>query len=167
MVSRRTWFRLHQAIGLAAAIFVVLVSSTGAILTYRHLLKDAAPTAPAIASAVPLQTIVARAEAAGDGSPATDIELSQEPTQPYRVWLDDDAETEVYLDRAGRVLEVRRGAEGMGRFLFQLHTLEILGPGARPLAAIFGTTLLALVLSGVAMWWSRRRRGRRAAGPGT
>ena len=90
--------------------------------------------------------------------PATDIELPQADHAPYVVWLDDDAETEVYLQGDGTVLATRSGASGLTRWLFRLHTGDIFGASGVWISLLFATFLCTLITSGLAMVWSRRRK---------
>jgi uncharacterized iron-regulated membrane protein len=166
-VTRRGWFRLHQWVGLPSAALLVLSAVTGLVLLFRAELEPPRPRAPACDERLTLEQLVVRAEAEGDGSPATDIGLPGEPDDPYTVWLDDDAETEVYLAADGRVLGTRAGAGRLTRLLFRLHTGELLGPAGTALMLAVALGLCALVASGLSMLWARvrARRGRgRAAG---
>ena len=156
-VARKTYFQLHNALGLALALLVVVSATTGAVLTFRGALGFEPPRAPEVAEHLPLEQILEKAVAAGDGSPATDLSLPLEPTDPYHVWLDDDAETEVWLDGSGAVLATRQGGEGLTRVLFRLHTGELLGWFGQGLMLATALGLLGLAWSGVSMWWSRRR----------
>lgn len=159
-IRRKTLFKLHNAVGLSVLVVVLISALTGAVLTFRAQLAYEPPRAPVVAEQLSLEQLIARAEAAGDGSPATDVQLAREPEQPYLVWLDDDAETEVYLDGAGNVLAIREGRSGLLRWLFRLHTGQLLGVfgQALMLAAALGLCLLAW--SGLGMWRSRRRSKR-------
>jgi len=161
-MKRRAWFRLHQWVGLPSAAVLVLSAVTGGVLLFRAELSPARPVAPECGERLSLEQLVARAEAAGDGSPATDIGLPQGEGEPYTVWLDDDAETEVYLAADGRVLGTHAAAAGLTRLLFRLHTGELLGPVGTALMLAVGVGLLALVTSGLSMLWARTlaRRGR-------
>jgi uncharacterized iron-regulated membrane protein len=138
-------------------LLIVSSASTGILLTFRDRLRDAQPQAPIVAEHLPLEQIIARAEAVGDGSPATDVQLALEPEQAYLVWLDDDAETEVFLDGAGNVLATREGRSGLTRVLFRIHTGELLGWFGQGLMLASSLGLCLLGWSGVSMWWSRRR----------
>ena len=143
--------------GLAILALVLLSATTGIVLSFRAQLSPPPPVAPVVAEHLTLEQLIAKAEAAGDGSPATDVELALEPEDPYRVWLDDDAETEVFLDGAGNVLETRTGASGLTRILFRLHTGELLGVFGQALIIAAALGLCVLAWSGLGMWRSRRR----------
>jgi uncharacterized iron-regulated membrane protein len=156
-IPRKTLFKLHNGVGLGVLALVLISALTGIVLSFRAKLTEPPPTAPVVAEHLSLEQLIARAEAAGDGSPATDVQLALEPEQPYLVWLDDDAETEVYLDGAGNVLATREGKRGLTRVLFRLHTGELLGVFGQALMVGAALGLCTLAWSGFAMWWSRRR----------
>ncbi|PRP99990.1 hypothetical protein ENSA5_28050 [Enhygromyxa salina] len=156
-VARKSLFKLHNAVGLGVLVLVLISAVTGAVLSFRGQLGYVPPSAPVVADHLPLEQIIARAEAAGDGSPATDVQLALEPEDPYLVWLDDDAETEVYLDGAGEVLATREGRWGLTRILFQIHTGELLGLFGQALMVAAALGLCLLGWSGFGMWRSRRR----------
>lgn len=160
-MKRRTWFRLHQWVGLAIAVVLVASAVTGVALLFRAELSVPKPTAPPVVHTLPLEALVQIAVAQGDGSPATDIGLPQAPTQPYTVWLDDDAETEVYLAADGRVLGTREGISGLTRWLFRLHTGELFGTVGTVLMLAAGLGLLLMIVSGLAMLWARTIARRR------
>lgn len=161
-MKRRTYFALHQWVGLSLAAFVVLSAVTGAVLLFRSNLKDPPPVAPEVAKHVPLETIVTEAVAAGDGSPATDIALPLESGQPYTVWLDDDAETQVFLDGNAEVLGTREAVGSLTRVLFELHTGALLGAFGTVLSLLTGLGLTVLTASGLLMLLARRRARRKS-----
>lgn len=155
-MQRRTLFRLHNATGLAAALVLVLSALTGGVLVFRGALHVAPPTAPIVEQHLSLEQIVAAAEREG-GAPVTDLGLPQAPEEPYHAWLDDDAETELWLDGEGRVLARHEAASSLTRWLFRIHTGELLGPVGQALMLLAALALCGLAWSGVGMWWSRRR----------
>jgi uncharacterized iron-regulated membrane protein len=156
-VARKTLFKLHNTVGLAVLWLLLVSALTGIVLSFRTKFDFQPPPAPIVAEHLSLEQLIAKAEAAGDGSPATDIQLSLEPEQPYLVWLDDDAETEVYLDGAGNVLATREGKRKLTRILFRLHTGELLGVFGQALMVGTALGLCTLAWSGFGMWRSRRR----------
>jgi uncharacterized iron-regulated membrane protein len=156
-ISRKALFKVHNKLGLGILALVLISALTGALLVFRSQLDAAPPKAPIVAEHLSLEQLIAKAEAVGDGSPATDIQLARAPEQPYLVWLDDDAETQVYLDGAGNVLATREGKRGLTRVLFRLHTGELLGVFGQALMVLTALGLCTLAWSGLGMWWSRRR----------
>jgi uncharacterized iron-regulated membrane protein len=163
-MQRRSLFKLHNTLGLTAAVLVLLSAITGGILLFRDALSFVPPEAPVIAEHLPLEAIVLAAEQAGE-APVTDLGLPQAPEQAYHAWIDDDAETELWLDGEGNVLARREGKAGLTRWLFRLHTGELLGVFGQILMVCVALGLCVLAWSGVSMWWSRRpsRRKRSAA----
>jgi uncharacterized iron-regulated membrane protein len=162
VIARKSLFKLHNGVGLGVFVVVLISASTGAVLSFRGQLAKAPPSAPIVIEHVPLETIIERAQAAGDGSPATDIQLVLEPEDAYLVWLDDDAETEVFLDGAGNVLEIREGRRRFTRILFRIHSGELLGLFGQGVMVCSALGLCLLAWSGVGMWWSRRRARRQS-----
>ena len=157
-IARKSLFKLHNGVGLGILVLVLVTALTGITLSFRGQLTTPPPSAPVVAEHLSLEQLIAAAEAAGDGSPATDIQLALEPEDAYLIWLDDDAETEVYLDGAGNVLETRAGRDKLTRILFQIHTGEILGLIGKALAIAGALGLCLLGWSGFGMWRSRRRK---------
>lgn len=161
MSARRKLFKLHQAVGLAAALFLLLSALTGTLLVLRGSLGDGPPPrAPVVEQPLALEVLMARAVAAGPGDPVTDIALPGEPDRPYVFYLDDDDETVVYLAGDGTVLATRTTAGGLTRVLFRLHTGEIAGVAGETVTFLGGASLLILVTSGLMMIVSRRRARR-------
>ncbi len=160
-ISRRTWFRLHQAFGVSAAAVLLIVALTGAALVFRGCTKPGPPPqAPVVERPLALEVLMARAVAAGPGDPVTDITLPGEADRPYEFWLDDDAETVVYLAGDGTVLGTRTSAGGLMRLLFRLHTGEIAGLPGEALSLLGGVAVVVLTASGLLMIVSRRRARR-------
>ena len=156
-MKRRSLFRVHQWIGLVVFVLVLLSATTGSVLLFREQLKSDPPRTQPVEQPLSLEELAAIAVASGDGSPATDIGLPLAPGDPYKVWLDDDAETLVYLDGRGKVLGTRREAEGFTRWLFRLHTGDVVGGAGMLLSLVTGLGLCLMVWSGLSMLWARRR----------
>lgn len=158
MVTRRTYFRWHQRVGLAIGLFAAVIALSGVILVFRGQLKTPPPRAPRVRAPVSIDELVAAAVAAGDGAKATDVALPQREGEAYAVWLDDDDERVVYLDGAGTVLEIRATAGGFTRVMFQIHTGELIGLPGQGIALGTGLGLCVLTFTGLAMILSRRRK---------
>ena len=161
MITRRGLFKLHQAVGLAAALFLLIVALTGVALVFRGSFKPGPPpAAPVVERPLALELLMARAVAAGPGDPVTDITLPDAPDRPYEFWLDDDAETVVFLAGDGALLGSRTTRGGVMQTLFRLHTGEIAGMPGEALSFLGGVSVVALVISGLWMIAARRRARR-------
>ena len=151
---RRALFKLHSWLGGAASLVLVVVAVTGVLLGFRAALREPPVVVEPLSEgqqAADIALVVERAVASGDGARATDVTIPQRPDAPWVVWLDDDAETRVYLDHAGRVVASRAeaGAENRTwmRWFFLLHTGEL-----------FGVAVVVLTVTGLAMLLSRRKK---------
>ena len=161
MIGRKTYFKVHQAIGVGVAAVLLLSALTGMLLVFRGYFKqDPPPRAPVVEQPLALEELIERAEAAGPGDPVTDIALPSAPDRPYEFFLDDDDETVVYLAGDGTVLAARTTAHGFTRTLVRLHTGEIAGTPGEALNFLGGAGLTVLVISGLMMIVSRRRARR-------
>ncbi|MCA9662045.1 MAG: PepSY domain-containing protein [Myxococcales bacterium] len=158
----RGWWALHRRVGVGVALFVLVVTSSGILLLFRDQLREPIPKATPTTATISLDAVVASAVAHG-GAPATDVTMPAAPDEPYRVWIDDDDETLVFVDGRGEVLGARATRTGLTRLLFALHTGELLGGLGWALALATGLSMLTLALSGAVMAsarWGRRRRRR-------
>lgn len=163
-LSRKQLFSLHNTIGLASAALVLVSALTGIALTFRASLRPDTPPAAVVATHLPLETLVAKAEAAADGhARVTRIQLPRAPTAAYRIRLDDEAATEVLLDGAGTVLGTRARKRGFAQMLFLIHTGELLGWFGQMLMVLSALSLCLLAWTGLSMWRTRRRKAPRLA----
>jgi len=157
---RRALFKVHNAFGVAAAAVLLLTAVTGSVLVFRDSFKKDGPPprAPVVETPLALEALMAKAVAAGPGDPVTDITLPGEEGEPYQFWLDDDAETVVFLAGDGAVLGSRTSAGGFTQWLFRLHTGAIAGTPGELIVFVGGLSLAALGVTGVWMVVARRRR---------
>lgn len=160
MSARRRLFRAHQAIGVAIAAVLTMIAATGAALVFRGCAKEPPPRAPEVAAPLGLEALLACARAEAGGEAITDITLPDAPDEPYVFYVDDEAETALFLAGDGALLARRASAGGPMQLLFRLHTGEIVGPPGQALALLAGLGVLALAATGGGMIVSRRRARR-------
>lgn len=156
--ARRRLFKLHQSVGAGIAAALLMVALSGVVLIFRASFRRPPPVAPDVAAPLGIEALLARATAEAGGEAITDITLAVEPGEPYVFFVDDDAETAIYMAADGAVLERRETANGPMRFWFRLHTGELLGLPGQGIALAAGVGSVALIASGLGMMWSRRRR---------
>lgn len=179
----RALYDLHRVGGASLGILIAFSILTGAYMAWRPLggfvttLSGVRPMhAPVLPPAskpprptLPLDTLVARAQAQ---FPHATIGLIQFPAQPtaalrVRLKLPDDPHpnglSSVWIDQfTGDVLAARRwdaldpGARAVA-VVYPLHTGELGGPLLESLFALGGLVLAALTTTGIWQWWRRRK----------
>ncbi len=171
MSSLRTGlFWIHLTAGLAAGTVIFVMAATGFLLAFepqitafaerdvRAVRSDAA-AAPAAASA-----LVASAEAARPGKRVSAMTVSANPADAVSVAL--GRETTLFLDPStARVLGEGSGAtRGFFRTVTDWHRWLGAGEENRPKARAFtgaaNVAFLLLALTGVVIWWPRKRTAR-------
>ncbi|WP_223216742.1 PepSY-associated TM helix domain-containing protein [Paraburkholderia phenoliruptrix] len=182
----RALLDLHRTIGAVMGVLIAVSAATGAYMAWRPLngfvtalaggtpvrAPDVPPASALSTHRAPLDDLMARAQAR---FPDGDVYLVQAPPlaeanrRPVRVRLHvpDDPHpnglTSVWLDPStGRILAAQRwNALDLGArivaVIYPLHTGELGGPLLQTLIAVDGVALFALPVSGVWLWWRRKR----------
>nr|WP_321510193.1 PepSY-associated TM helix domain-containing protein [uncultured Hyphomonas sp.] len=160
---RRVFFWAHFAMGLAAGVFVLLMSVTGVLLTYERQMVSAAQNAavevPAEGEPLSVEALSEAALAAG-GAPGNTLTIQRNPA--HVATLSKGRRDNALLDPyTGEVIE--HAGEGMEAFfgrVMRIHRWLAFTGGRNDLgAAINGAANLifgALLISGVILWWPRR-----------
>ena len=170
MSLRRAIFWIHLAVGVAAAIAVLVMAVTGVLLTYqaqleRWALSDYRADPPPDATPLALDELLARAGGEAPAGLVVSVALSRDPREPAVLELDGGAT--VHVDRftgeprgdgdtrTGRVL---LGVMYFHRWFALEGEYRIVG---RTIMATANLGFLFLLVSGVYLWWPSR--GGRAA----
>ena len=163
MSVRRAIFWVHLAVGVTAAIVVLMLAVTGVLLTYeaqlnRWALRDyrADPPAQDIAP-LGLDELIAHVAAEQPAGRVASIVLHRDPREPAVVELEDGAG--IYVDRySGEALG--DGDTRLRRFLRSVlywHRWFALEGEYRIVGRTFTATanlgFLFLIVSGVYLWW--------------
>jgi uncharacterized iron-regulated membrane protein len=178
----RALFDLHRVAGAALGLLIAVSVATGAYMAWRPLgdfisavagskaikapalPKHAGPQAPAL----PLDALVARAQAQFPTEPIGYVQVPGRADRPLRVRmrLSDDPHpngvSSVYIDpRNGDVLAVHRWNEldvgtGMVAYVYPLHTGVLGGPLLEAVVFVNGIVLGTLGITGLWLWWKRR-----------
>ena len=171
MPLRKAIFWVHLAVGVAAAVAVLVMAVTGVLLTYeaqlnRWALRDyrAAPPDPD-AAPLGLDELIERVTGAPGARLATSVALNRDPREPAVVEFDGGAT--VYVDRFTgerlgdgdtRTRRFLRGVLYWHRWFALEGEYRIVG---RTIMATANLGFLFLLVSGVYLWWPRT--GTRAA----
>ena len=163
MSLRRAIFWVHLAVGVTAAIVILMLAVTGVILTYEAQLNQwalreyrANPPAPHVAP-LGLDELIARVTGEQHAGLVASVALRSDPREPAVVGLDDGAT--VHVDRfSGESLgdgntRVRRFLQSV-LYWHRWFALEgehrIIG---RTFTAGANLGFLFLLVSGVYLWW--------------
>lgn len=174
MTARRVWIWLHRWTGLTLGLLLTAAALLGALMTVLRPLDEAmhpelfrAPVAAATASgaspvgpvaqasATPLETLRGRvADEFGPKSTMT-IRPPREPGESLRVMVRGPAwEGTLYLDPVTVAELGRRGeAEGLANLVFELHSALLLGDTGKAVLAFTALAYLALLVTGLVLWW--------------
>ncbi len=163
MSLRKAIFWIHLAVGVTAAIVILMLAVTGVILTYEAQLNEwalgeyrADPPAPGLAP-LGLDGLIARVNGEQPAHLVTSVALRRDPRAPAIVELDDGAV--VHVDRfTGEGLgdgstRTRRFLESVlywHRWFALEGEYRIIG---RTFVAIANLGFLFLLVSGIYLWW--------------
>lgn len=176
----RGLFDLHRSGGALLGVLIAVPVATGAYMAWKPLpqavtsLSGQTPLAPPKVKATdaplaPLDTVVTAARARFDGAPVGFIALPAGAAKPVRVrlLLADDPHpnglTSVWMHpQTGAVLRADRWNEldpgtRANSVIYPLHTGELGGLALETLNALLGLALVALGVTGLWLWWLRRR----------
>lgn len=163
---RRWIFNLHLIVGLTAGLLVSLIGLTGSLLVFRHEIDRA--LYPALFHAAPVSTdfperqitfeeTIRRVSAA---YPKAKIQLllpARTPGDSDEVWLK-KPQARVFVDPAtGKLLGSLDPGHSPTDTLFALHTTLLEGDSGENVVGVGGLCLLFLSLSGLIVWWPKRR----------
>ena len=162
---RPVFFWLHLAVGVTAGAVILVLSVTGALLGFERQLAtaiDDAPrvTVPAGATRLPLDTLLARADA--NVSAGAIISMDRSAEVPVLVRYASRVRSDVRIDPySGRALPQRAGGRTQAFFqrLREWHRFvgQANGRGwGRVATGAANLLFLGLVLSGLSLWWPNR-----------
>ncbi len=178
---KRVNFDLHHALGIVAAIVMIVITSSGLWIHYDgigKLIKSldsapavTAPTQPAGPSDAPRPSFDAMAAAARAALPGADISFvslgtSKNPVTVALKFPDDHTpagRSRVFIDRyTGKVLAVMSTHDaGLGTRLDYLkrsiHTGDVLGKPTEAIWLLASIVMFSQVVTGFLMWWNARR----------
>ena len=160
--------KLHRWLGLASGLVVFVVSLTGAIFTFQDEVRDATQPWRHVAGAgvayLPPARLLAAAEARHPGATAGYV-MYMGPGRSAAVYLTDKAEGSyaAFLDPySGRWLH----EQNLGRDFFavvqRIHMYLLLPPAVAKWV-VGGSVLVFVIMliSGIVLWWPRRKTDRR------
>ncbi len=166
---RRALFQVHLWSGVAVGLYVLMMSVTGSVLVYSNELFVAATPEPIVSKGSgPRLTDDQLTDAASrlyPGYRVVKIGWGRNPDQAVDVWLrrGDQRKQRLFDPRSGADLgdSVPAGIWIISR-LIDLHDNLFAGTTGRKVNAVGGLALLALAMTGLAIWWPGVRTWRRS-----
>jgi len=166
---RRAIFQVHLWSGIAVGLYILMISVTGSVLVYRNELYRAATREPIISKdSRPRLTDEQIMEAALHLYPSYRIvKIGRAPNldQAVDVWLQRGEEVKK------RLFDARSGSDLGNEFstgfwivseLLDLHDNLLAGSTGRKVNGVGAFALLALAVTGLAIWWPGIRTWRRS-----
>ncbi|WP_339669793.1 PepSY-associated TM helix domain-containing protein [Dasania marina] len=171
---RQTMFTLHKYSGLLLGMIIALIGLSGSLLVFDHALDEAltpelrglgldldldVATEP---SATLQQVLSASKAAVPAGSQATRIYLARQPGSPHTVRFNGPPPAQARLEvnvaaDSAQVLTVREWGYYPMSWLYRLHYTLLSGHRGETVVGILGFVLLFYCISGLVLWWPRRR----------
>ena len=164
---RAAWLQIHLWLGLTLGVIGAVLGVTGSILVYDHAIdaalnperyRTSGATVP-----LPYAEYTQRAGAAvGEGARAVNLRLPDEAGMPVVALIRARGEgagiRRVYLDPpTGRVLDAST-SRGFVGWAHDIHgSLLLRDYNGRDVVGIAGIAMLISSLSGIYLWWPRRR----------
>jgi len=169
-MTRAQWLRIHRALGLAVAAFLLVQALTGALLLYRGLaarwIDPVGMTSRLEGPSISAGEAVERADRALPGHHVVRLFAPESSGATWFVQLQDDSGRTAYasIDPAGGAV---RRAGGLFHFpveaALQIHYRLTAGKAGMAVVAVNGLALIVMTLSGLAYWWPRRNPARALA----
>ncbi len=159
---RRALYLVHLYLGLSLGLLTVVLGLTGSLLVFRHEIDSA--LAPILLTVTPGRTrqpIPALVEAVNRAYPDDAIgtlNLPESREAAAEFWMRRGA-LRVYADPyTGRILGDRDADTSPMGWIFKVHTELFTGETGEKAAGFAGLTLVLLSLSGLFVWWPRKRQ---------
>lgn len=151
------WLRLHRWVGLTLGVLLALVAATGAaMIVYKPIDRQLHPELFVASASGPTALDAARAtlrQAFGAQARLT-LRPPREASDTLWAYVDGDFHGVAYLEPStGRLLGQREEHQGAANLLFALHSELLLGETGRSLLAVVALAYLALLASGLVLWW--------------
>lgn len=160
-VARRVFSWTHLYLGLVTGLVLSVLGLTGTVLVFHDEID--ALVAPGLhrvqpgAARAPLDDVVAAAHAAAPGRVPSFIRLPPHDAASVEIWTDGEAGPAVYVDPyTATALGVQEAS--LTDWLFELHVDLFAGEVGHWIVGSSAVALIALLVSGLVLWWPKAGR---------
>jgi uncharacterized iron-regulated membrane protein len=156
---RRALLTLHQWVGLAAGVFLIVIAVSGSALVFENEIDRALNRSTSFvtpgATPLPIETLIARVQAAYPKDPVTGVRIADKPDQAYEVSVRGRGGAMVN-PYTGDVLGLRDHEKSFARWVHLLHTRLVAGKIGEAMVGWFSVAMLGLAITGLVLWWPRK-----------
>ena len=156
---RRSLLTLHQWVGLAAGLFLAVISVSGSALVFENEIDRALNPATSFvtpgAQPLPIEALIARVKAAYPGDQVTGVRVAEKPDQAYELSLR-SRQSAMVNPYTGEVLGLRDHEKSFARWVHLVHTRLVAGEIGERLVGGFSVAMLGLAITGLVLWWPRK-----------
>ena len=168
MKIRPAFFQIHRYLGLLAAIPLLLLAVTGAVLVFEdnldRALKPSYCYVHPSGSPATAQQIIDAALAARPGDLVTTFRLPVDPGVAAEVTLKSGL-IETIDPYTLRILGSRRRDQILTSKIHQFHTRLLMGDAGERITTVGALLLIVLSITGIYLWWNRRSFGIKWSAP--
>ena len=155
---KRSLLALHQWVGLAAGLFLIVISVSGSALVFESDIDRALNPSTSFvtpgAQPLPLETLVARVQAAFPKDRIGGLAIAEKPNRAYELSA---GRQSVMIDPyTGAILGARDRQNSFARWLHLLHTRFVAGDIGEKMVGGFSVAMLGLSITGLVLWWPRK-----------
>lgn len=168
-MSWRRWrpalLKVHRWLGLTAGLLLMLNALTGSLMLgvrpLDRVLNAQLFEVQAGAKAVPLEVVHQSLLAEFGPKAGFTLRPPRETNESILVYVRSEAwEGQAFFDPyTGRRLGARGEHEGFANVLFEFHSALLAGDVGKGVLTFNALTMLAMLLTGMLLWWPRRWRG--------
>jgi uncharacterized iron-regulated membrane protein len=156
---RRALLTLHQWVGLASGLFLVVISVSGSALVFengidRTLNRSTSFVTPG-ARPLPIEVLIARVQAAYPADRIGGVRIGETSDQAYEFSLS-SRQSAMVDPYTGQLLGTRDREKSVARWVHLLHTRLVAGEAGEKMVGGFSVAMLGLAVTGLLLWWPRR-----------
>jgi uncharacterized iron-regulated membrane protein len=156
---RRSLLTLHQWVGLAAGLFLVVIAVSGSALVFENEIDRALNPSTSFvtpgAQTLPIEALISRVQAAYPSDQITGVRIAEKPDQPYELSLR-SRQSAMVDPYTGTVLGLRDHEASFARWVHLLHTRLTAGKLGEAMVGWFSVAMLGLAMTGLVLWWPRQ-----------
>ena len=155
---RRSLLTLHQWVGLASGLFLLVISVSGSALVFESEIDRALNPSTSFvtpgARPLPIETLIARVQAAYPKDQIGGVRIADKADQAYEFSLR-SRQAAMVDPYTGYVLGLRDREKSFARRAHLLHTRFVAGEIGEKMVGGFSVAMLGLAITGLVLWWPR------------